>query len=133
MSTRPDLIVFYDGSCGFCNRTVRFVIQNNPEKNIYFAALQSDFTRAIFKENNWPPVDMNTFYFYEHGQLYGRSTAALHLLKYLRKWYGFFRVFSIMPKGLRDGVYNVVAKRRHRLASGYCYVPTEEEQFRFLG
>lgn len=132
MTKRPDQIVFYDGSCGFCNHTVAHILRNDKKGIVHFAALQSGFAKKVFSEMNWSTVDLNTFYFLENGVLFERSTAALRLLKYLGAGHQILRLFYIIPKGIRDAVYNSIAKRRHRLAKGFCYFPNESEKCRFI-
>ena len=53
-------IVFFDGVCNFCNSTVNYIWDHNPNKDIYFSSLQSDFSKAFFKEKNIDILDLNT-------------------------------------------------------------------------
>ena len=124
-------IVFYDGDCGFCNRIVKYVIQHDKKRTIKFAALQSEFASTFFNAKN-EPLDPETFYYYWEGRLFNRSTAALHLSKHLGGLRALLFGFIIVPRPIRDGVYNFIAKRRRRLAKNYCFVPDENERGRFL-
>jgi len=50
-------------------------------------------------------------------------------------WYGKIAfLIMLMPRFLRDGVYNWVARNRHHLAnhSEQCVVPDESDRERFL-
>ena len=125
-------IVFYDGDCGFCNRSVAFIMKNDKTKSINFAALQSDFTVNLFKEMGWKEPDLSTFYFYKNGTLYERSTAALKVATHFSFPQSMLRVFWIVPRVLRDFGYNLIAKRRQRLAKGFCVLPSPEDRKRFL-
>lgn len=125
-------IVFYDGDCGFCNRTVQFVLSNNRKKNVYFAALQSEFSESFFKGNSNITPDLSTFYFYDGKKLYDRSTAGLKLSQQLRFPFPLMILFWIVPKGLRDLFYNMIAKRRHRINRGFCVIPNKEDSSRFI-
>ncbi|MBL4861993.1 MAG: DUF393 domain-containing protein [Crocinitomicaceae bacterium] len=127
-----DLIVFYDGDCGFCNRTVAFVLKYDKTKRIQFAAIQTEFTQALFKAKNLPSPDLSTFYFLENENVYQKSTAALRLAKHLKFPRSFLRFFWIVPRFIRDGVYDFIAKRRQRLSNGYCVIPSKEDRERFL-
>ena len=90
-------IVFYDGDCGFCNRSVNFILKNDKTKTIQFAMLQSDYTKETFIKNGWESADLSTFYFYENEILYERSTAALRLTKYFKYPQRFLVVFYGVP------------------------------------
>ena len=45
-------ILFYDGDCGFCNKSVQFVLKYENRSEIYFSALQSDFSRDFFQQQS---------------------------------------------------------------------------------
>lgn len=125
-------IVFYDGDCGFCNRSVAYVMKHDRSRSIHFAALQSDFTKALFKEKGWESPDLSTFYFFENGKLYQKSTAALRVASYFKFPQSLMRAGWIFPRFIRDSVYNGVAKRRQRLSKGFCVMPSPEERKRFI-
>lgn len=63
-----------------------------------------------------------------------RSDAALAALRYLGGgWALLARVFRLVPRAVRDGVYRWVARNRHRLSrTEACLLPTVEERARFL-
>jgi predicted DCC family thiol-disulfide oxidoreductase YuxK len=125
-------IVFYDGDCGLCNRSVAFILKHEKEQVIRFAAIQSDFTTELFKKNNWEAPDLSTVYFYENGKLNIKSTAALKIARYLKAPRSWMVVFFIIPRCIRDGVYNFIAKRRKRISKGYCVMPKPGDKERFL-
>lgn len=131
MEWNNSLIVMYDGSCGFCSRTVQFVLKNGDE-SILFTPLDSDSAAKIFKEQNILAPDLETFYFYEKGRLFERSKAAFHLSAYLRYPYKAMVVFKWIPALLTDPFYNLVARNRKRLAGESCLLPTPDERKRFI-
>ena len=125
-------VVFYDGDCGLCNRSVAFVLKHEKTQIIHFTALQSQFTRDFFKENGWETPDLSTVYFYDKGNLYQKSTAALKIGSYLKSPRSWMIVFFIVPRFIRDGVYNMIANRRKRIAKGYCVMPKPGDKERFI-
>jgi len=125
-------IVFFDGDCGFCNKTIQFVLRHEKGNSLRFSSLQSSFAQDFFKAKNFPEPDLSTFYFFDGSELHERSTAALKLIPNL-KWY--CKPLSIgwfFPKKIRDTFYNFIAKRRSKLAKGFCLIPTLEERKRFF-
>lgn len=125
-------IIFYDGDCGFCNLSVQFVLNHERSHNIYFSSLQSDYAVTFFKEMKLPAPDLSTFYYYSNGILFQKSTAALKVIPEL-KWYLRIGIIAwIIPAFLRDKLYDFVAKRRKKLAKGFCVLPAAEQQKRFL-
>lgn len=123
-------IVFYDGDCGFCNASVQFILKKR-KVNFFFTPLQSDWSKETLTQHNIQ-IDMATIYFKKDNKVYDRSTAALKICKGLKGGYPILMVFWIVPKFIRDGVYNIIAKRRHRIRAGYCAIPTEEEKQFFI-
>lgn len=132
MSQSVDKIVFYDGECGFCNRSVAFVLKNDRTESIHFASIQSNFTKQLFDQNGFESPDLSTFYFFEEGVLYQKSTAAMRLAKYLKFPKNIVGLLRVVPRILRDSVYKAVAKRRRSFSKGFCVLPTEKQKKLFL-
>lgn len=128
----PEQIIFYDGDCGLCNRSVAYVFKHEKDKAIFFASIQSDFTKQLFKSKGWKEPDLSTVYFLENGKLYQKSTAALKVCKYLKSPRSWMKAFFIVPRFIRDAVYDFIAKRRKRLVKEYCVMPTPEDRVRFV-
>ena len=61
-----------------------------------------------------------------------KSTAAFALLRMMKFPYPLLQIFRIIPICQRDRIYDYVAKRRHRIMSGFCVMPTIEQKKRFL-
>lgn len=132
MRQEERLIVFYDGDCGFCNRSVQFVLKNDKRARIYFSALQSEWSHHFFQEIGLGKPDMSTFYFWDGTKMYQRSNAALKVMTFLRFPWPIVIFFLIVPKFFRDWVYNQIAQRRHRIQAGFCVLPNSAQQKRFL-
>ena len=125
-------VVLYDGDCGFCNRSVAFVMKNDQTEKVRFAAIQSDFTHKLFEEKGWPKPDLSTFYLVLEGELYQKSTAALKVASFFKFPARLLVAIWIIPKFIRDAGYDFIAKRRQRLSKNYCFVPSAEQRSRFL-
>lgn len=125
-------VLFYDGDCGFCNRSVQFVLDHERGPEMHFCALQSEQAKGFFRERNFPQPDLSTLYVWDGEKLYERSSGALKVAGYLKWPYSWLKAFVIVPKFIRDGAYNWIAKRRHRLAKGTCALPTAGQRKRFL-
>ncbi|QDG52303.1 DUF393 domain-containing protein [Persicimonas caeni] len=114
--------VFYDGSCGLCQRTVRFLLAEDPAEPyaFRFAPLASDaFARRLGEaapERSVSEMPDSVIVITERGEVLERSEAILYLGKRLG---GLWRVLataaSWVPRGVRDRVYDGVAAIRHKL------------------
>ena len=125
-----DSIVFYDGDCGFCNSSVQFIL-NKRKKEFYFSPLQSDFAKNKLEQSGIK-INMDTIYYAKSGKVYERSSAAMQICKGLKGLWPIMVIFYVVPRFIRDAVYNSIAKRRHRIRAGYCMLPSAEEQKLFI-
>lgn len=125
-------IVFYDGECGFCNNSVRFILKNR-KKSFYFISLQSELAQAILSKYNIK-IDLKTIYFIEGKKIYDRSGAALRIAKNLKGLYQLFYYFGMLvPYFLRDYVYRQIANKRKMFYADRCILPEEDEKEFFVG
>jgi predicted DCC family thiol-disulfide oxidoreductase YuxK len=128
-------LVLYDGVCGLCDRSVQFFLEEDAGRTLRFAPLQGETTR----QRSDVPADLRSLVFIANyggpgEKIYFRSDAVLRALNQLG---GFWRVVSwlrIVPRLLRDAVYNAVAARRYRWFGKFdaCRLPTPESRPRFL-
>ncbi len=125
-------VVFYDGDCGFCNRSVQFILRYERADVLRFAALQSAFAQSFFRERKLPEPDMSTFYFFDGKRLHSKSRAAFHVLKYLHWYWRLLGVFRLLPPALSDKFYDFIAARRKRIAGEFCTLPSPAQRKRFL-
>jgi predicted DCC family thiol-disulfide oxidoreductase YuxK len=126
-------IVFFDGVCHLCQRSVQFILKNDPAGHFRFAPLQGSTARDKLGSDSINPVAASIVLL-EKGIRYERSTAALRICKHLR-WpakalYG----GMIFPRFLRDAVYRWIAHNRYRWfgKDESCWLPRPEWRDRFL-
>src|SRR5690606_5796588 len=128
------MVIFFDGVCNLCNRSVQFVIKRDRAKKFRFASLQGKSAAFVLKELNISPADSDSFILLENDKVYTRSTAALRVLRELGGLWKLFYVFIIVPPFIRDGVYNFIARKRYKWFGKReeCMIPTPELKERFL-
>ena len=129
----PHLIVF-DGVCNLCNGAVQFVIRRDRKAKFMFTSLQSEAGQEILRANGMPSAHFDSFIYIRHQRLYQRSTAALYMLRDLGGLWALLFGFIIVPRVIRDAVYDMVARNRYRWFGRResCMVPTAELQAKFL-
>lgn len=127
-------IILFDGVCNFCNGAVNFVIKRNSKSTIMFASLQSIGGKELLKKYHLPADDMKSFIFIEDEIVYNRSTAALKVCRHLRGLWPLCYGFIIVPKFIRDGIYNWIAKNRYKWfgVKNECMIPTPDVKARFI-
>jgi len=132
--TENDPILLFDGVCNLCNSSVQFILKRNKKGNIRFASLQSEFASNALKNSNLPPNYLNSLVLLENGNTYVKSDAALRLSKNLSGLWRFGSIFLIVPKFIRNAVYDLIAKYRYNWfgKKDVCWVPDQKWRNRFL-
>lgn len=127
-------VILFDGVCNFCNSAVNFTLKRNAKANIRFAPMQSEAGQKLLQQYNLPAVDMQSFIFIEDGVVYKQSTAALKVCRHLRGLWPLCYGLIIVPKFIRDGIYNWIARNRYKWfgVQQACMIPTPEVSARFL-
>lgn len=124
-------VLLYDGTCGFCAQSVQFVLTHEREHSLRFAALDSEFARGLL--NAHPEVQgIDSVVWFEPDLLLTRSDAAIRVAWYIGGPWRAFEVARIVPRPIRDAVYGLIARHRHRIGGIQCFVPSLEERTRFL-
>jgi predicted DCC family thiol-disulfide oxidoreductase YuxK len=119
-----DDVILYDGVCVFCSRWIRFVAARDKAKRFRFTAIQSGYGTCLAQAFGIDPKDPDTNAVIHGGVAWFKSDAALTVLSHLPGW-GWVRALRAVPKPLRDGLYNLVARNRYRIFGKYqeCFVP----------
>lgn len=127
-------VILFDGVCNFCNGLVNFVIKRDKNAVIKFAPLQSEKGRLFLKQYHLPTEVIKSFVFIEDGKAYTQSTAALRVCRHLNTLWPLCYGFIIIPKFIRDGLYNWIASNRYKWfgVREQCMVPSAEVRTRFL-
>jgi predicted DCC family thiol-disulfide oxidoreductase YuxK len=127
-------IVLFDGECNLCNGVVQFIIRHDGKNAFRFASLQSDFGRAVSAQYNLPQDSFETFIYLDDDAVHFKSSAALKIARHLGYPYRVLYAFIILPRFIRDGVYMMVSRNRHKLfgSNASCMLPTRELAGRFV-
>ncbi|MGV0699245.1 thiol-disulfide oxidoreductase DCC family protein [Mycolicibacter sinensis] len=132
-------VLLYDGVCGVCNRSVQTILRHDRHGSLRFAALDSDFARAVIERH--PALqDIDSMMFVDNPgqpgeQVRVRSAAALEVVRYLGGPFRLFLAARIIPARLRDWLYDRFAAIRYRIGGKHdiCPVPAPDVRVRFLG
>ena len=135
--SRPVALLLYDGTCGFCASSVQWVLQRDRRGTLLFAPLQGETARPILARH--PELaGVDSVVWVEQGEggetVRVRSTAAIQVGWYLGGVWELLATLAVgIPAGLRDLVYDLIARHRHTLISDpACLLPTPDERTRFL-
>lgn len=110
-------MVFYDGHCALCQGTIVFVLKQDRSGSLFrFAPLQgSKFAEEVAPERRAGLPDSLVVQTND-GALLLRSDGILHILRRLGGgWQILAGVLAIFPRGIRDAVYDFIARIRYRV------------------
>ena len=127
-------IVLFDGDCNFCDSSVQFIIKRDPAAHFLFTSLQSDKGMELTKQYAIPE-DVDSLVLIENGKAFTRSSAALRIAKKLDGLWHLLFLFILVPRKIRDGVYDYVAKNRYKWfgkKEDACMLPPPEIRKRFI-
>ncbi|MFW0716838.1 thiol-disulfide oxidoreductase DCC family protein [Pedobacter sp. N23S346] len=132
ISSNP--VIFFDGVCNLCNASVQFAIEHDQKDLFKFTALQGEYAKKVLPQFGIDLNKINSIILVENDQLYTKSSAALKIAKHLNGLWPVLYVFMIIPKFIRDAVYDVIAKNRYRWweKQESCWVPTPALKSKFL-
>ena len=107
-------ILFYDGTCAFCHGVVRFVLPRDKYDLLQFSPLQGE----TIKKKNIDTKGLDSIILYtENGETFYKSDAAIALLERLGGfWSMLAKILKVIPRSIRDILYDMIAKIRYKLA-----------------
>ncbi len=131
---RPETIVLFDGYCVICNAGIDMLLRADRRGVLRFGALQSPAGRRLSECYGLKADDPDTFYVVDAGRVYDKADAALAIARRLGGIWHATRLFGLLPKALRDRLYDVLARNRLRWfgARDSCRLPSAAEKARFL-
>ena len=126
-------IILFDGTCAFCERSVRFIATRDGGY-FKFGASQNDEGRALLAKYGTSREATRSLILIEGDEISLRSTAVLKIARRMTAPWRWAAVFLLVPRPIRDAVYRVVAAIRYRLAgqSNACEIPPPEIRARLI-
>lgn len=108
--------VYYDGACGLCHRSVRFLLAEDRDAVFRFAPFASQSFEAAVPPDERRELPDSVVLILSDGTRLVRSAAFIEIGRRLGGiWRAAAAVASVLPAGLRDAAYDFVARVRHRL------------------
>jgi predicted DCC family thiol-disulfide oxidoreductase YuxK len=117
-------IVFFDGGCGLCQRSISFLAEADKEKQLRFAPINGETYLSIYKK---PDHNTTTLRFYLKGATYEKSDAFIKIGSHLGGGYKLLSIILLIaPKFLRDKIYDFVANERTKIK---CVIIDRDDRF----
>ncbi len=124
----------FDGVCNLCNGAVTYIIKRDKNNLFKFAALQSEIGAQLIAKFNIDTEKVDSIILIDGDKQYEKSSAALHIAKHLSEAYPLLFGFMVLPRFIRDSVYDYIAKNRYKWfgKKESCMIPTAELKSKFL-
>lgn len=129
-NTQPPIVIF-DGDCAFCNKSVMLILKKDKTKSIEVCSNQSEKGKELINKYKITADINSTIIYIIADNVYYKSTAALTISKKLKGLYPLLFAFILVPKFIRDCVYDFIAKHRKKIIKGeYSCEFVEDESIR---
>lgn len=131
-------LVLYDGECGLCQRTVKWLLQHDPTGALRFAPLQGKTATVLRDSGIRLPASIGTVAVVvtvgSRVCVLDRSRAILKICEVLRLRPWWVRLLELLPRPLADAGYRLVAATRYAISRriSVCPFTNAEQQSRFL-
>lgn len=125
-------VLFFDGVCNLCNRTVDFLVRRDKKRLLRYAPLQGPSAASLLHESMIEALP--SVVLLENGKAYQRSTAVLRAVSKLGGLWPLAKALLVIPAPIRDVVYDFIGRNRYRWFGkrDSCRLPTQEERELFL-
>jgi predicted DCC family thiol-disulfide oxidoreductase YuxK len=127
-------IVLYDGTCGLCHKSVKWILRHEADHEIQFAPLQGPTAADLRTKHPEIPENVDTVVLVENERVRLRSKAFMYVSHHLRRPWRWGYAFRWMPAFLLDLGYRFIAAIRYRIwgRADMCDLPSPEHRVRFL-
>lgn len=127
-------VVLYDGVCGLCSASVRWILGHERDHALRFAPLQGPTAAALRAKYAQIPHTLESVVLIEDGRVHLRSKAFLYTARHLRAPWRWAYGFRWMPGFLLDLGYRVIARIRYRVWGKIeaCELPSPANRARFI-
>lgn len=127
-------LIIFDGHCVLCSANARFVLRHDRRRRFRLTTAQSDAGRAIQRRFGLDPNALETIIVVRDGRPLTRSDAILAIAAGLGWPWRAVAAFRLVPRFLRDQLYDLVARNRYRWFGrrDICWLPGPAEADRIL-
>jgi predicted DCC family thiol-disulfide oxidoreductase YuxK len=121
-------IVVYDGECLLCSSLIQFIRKRDKHKRFLFLSNQSNDFKKIQEKQIIPISLSDSILFLSVGHTFDKSDACIEIMKNIGGFWKLIVLFKLVPKILRDYMYDFVARNRYRFfgKKNQCVLPIKE-------
>ena len=115
-------IVFIDDDCIFCNYWGNFILKNDQSNSILISPSNSSIYNELQNKYNLLPNPKETIILLHNNDIFEKSNAVIKIARLMKNWQSFLIIGYIIPRFVRDFIYDVIAKTRKSLMNDACVI-----------
>jgi len=129
-----DKVILFDGVCKLCNAWSNFIIKHDRQRVFKLCSVQSKEGKQILLHFGLPSESYETMLYVEGNQSFQKSEAFFQIMIQMDYPWKIVCIFKVIPKPLRDWMYDRIALNRYSLFGkyDYCTLPSPDHEARFL-
>lgn len=129
-----DKVILFDGVCKLCNAWSNFIIKHDGQRVFKLCSVQSKEGKQILFHFGLPSESYETMLYVEGNQSFQKSEAFFQIMTQMGYPWKIVCIFKVIPKPLRDWMYDRIALNRYSLFGkyDYCTLPSPGHEARFL-
>lgn len=126
-------IIFFDGICVFCNKSINLLEDLDKKNKFKFATLQGETAKQLLAIS-LVSGDLKSLVFYKQGKIFLKSSAVIEIVFQLGGFWKLIKITYIIPKIIRNIFYDLIAKNRYNWfgKNDFCKLPNESNKLKFL-
>jgi len=127
-------IIIFDGICNLCCGWIQYLIRKDQTMKFRFASIQSQTGQKLLKSVQENGEMLESIIYLKENKYFRESSAVLEILSDVGGVWKFVVVLKLIPKPIRDKIYQFIANRRYRYFGKRttCLLPTPVNKKRFL-
>jgi predicted DCC family thiol-disulfide oxidoreductase YuxK len=108
-------LVVFDSDCVFCSRSMRLLASADRHRLFRLVSAQQPVGQALYAHLGLPTDRFDTYLALVEGRIYRRSDAVIAIARLLPWPWRAAVWLRVLPRPIRDGAYDLVARHRYRL------------------
>lgn len=105
----------FDGACGLCHAWVRFILRHDIKGKLRFVPAGSPMGQQLLQEHDLSVDDLETMLYLDGDLAWKKSDAFIQIVKILPFPVSLLKVIVIIPRFIRNAVYDGIASNRYHL------------------
>ena len=128
-------LIVFDGVCVFCSGFVQMVLRLDRKRRFRFTTAQSPFGAALFRKHGLPTDSYETNLALIGGAPFTKLDSFVAVMAELGWPWRAARLLLLLPRPLRDWLYDRVARNRYALfgRKDSCEIPSAALRERMIG